>query len=83
MKNGLVGEVAKFKINNLINLLNNNDPEEIRKNESQISKQIRYIGEPIIRNKLFNMLNNVLTVDYLQVQRKLDEIEKRLNNRGI
>ncbi|MCR6850056.1 MULTISPECIES: AAA family ATPase [Bacillus] len=83
MNNGLVGEVAKFKINNLISLLNNKDSEEIRKNESQISKQIRYIGEPIIRNKLFNMLNNVLTVDYLQVQRKLDEIEERLKNRGI
>ncbi|HEB2439594.1 AAA family ATPase [Bacillus thuringiensis] len=83
MNNGLVGEVAKYKINNLISLLNNKDPEEIRKNESQISKQIRYIGEPIIRNKLFNMLNNILTVDYLQVQRKLDDIEKRLNSRGI
>ncbi|MEH7110641.1 AAA family ATPase [Bacillus sp. JJ1764] len=83
MDNGLVGEVAKIKINNLISLLNNKDPEVIRKNESQISKQLRYIGEPIIRNKLFNMLNNTLTVDYLQVQRRLDEIEKRLNNRGI
>ncbi|MCU5036422.1 hypothetical protein CN470_29345 [Bacillus cereus] len=83
MNNGLVGEVARNKINNLINLLNNKGLEEIRKNESQISKQIRYIGEPIIRNKLFDMLNNVLTVDYLQVQRKLDEIEERLNSRGI
>ena len=83
MDNGLVGEVAKIKINNLISLLNNKDPEEIRKNESQISKQLRYIGEPIIRNKLFNMLNNTLTVDYLQVQRRLAEIEKLLNNRGI
>ncbi|QWH54248.1 AAA family ATPase [Bacillus mycoides] len=83
MNNGLVGEVARNKINNLINLLNNKGSEEIRKNESLISKQIRYIGEPIIRNKLFDMLNNVLTVDYLQVQRKLDEIEERLNSRGI
>ncbi|PED99589.1 hypothetical protein CON78_15785 [Bacillus toyonensis] len=83
MDNGLVGEVAKSKINSLINLLNTEEKEVISKNESQISKQIRYIGEPIIRNKLFGMLNNVLTVDYLQVQRKLDEIEKRLNSRGI
>nr|WP_231620432.1 AAA family ATPase [Fictibacillus sp. 26RED30] len=83
MENGLVGEVAKIKINNIISLLNNKDPEEIRVNESQISKQLRYIGEPIIRNKLFNMLNNVLTVDYLQVHRRLDQIEKRLNNRGL
>ncbi len=83
MDNGLVGEVAKIKINNLISLLNSKDLEEIRKNESQISKQLRYIGEPVIRNKLFNMLNNILTVDYLQVQRRLNEIEERLNNRGI
>ncbi|KAA6472442.1 AAA family ATPase [Bacillus cereus] len=83
MNNGLVGEVARSKINSLINLLNTEETEEIRKDETQISKQIRYIGEPIIRNKLFDMLNNVLTVDYLQVQRKLDEIEERLNNRGI
>lgn len=83
MNNGLVGEVAKYKINNLISMLNSKDPEEIRRNEIQISKQLRYIGEPVIRNKLFNMLNNILTVDYLQVQRRLDEIEERLNNRGI
>ncbi|PEM44273.1 AAA family ATPase [Bacillus wiedmannii] len=83
MNNGLVGEVAKSKINSLIKFLNTGKTEEIRKDEPLISKQIRYIGEPIIRNKLFDMLNNVLNVDYLQVQRKLDEIEERLNSKGI
>ncbi|GIN41191.1 AAA family ATPase [Heyndrickxia oleronia] len=83
MKNGLVGEVAKLKINKLISMLNNKDQGEIRKDEENIAKQLRYIGEPIIRNKLFSMLNNILTVDYLQVQNRLDEIEERLNNRGL
>lgn len=83
MNDGLVGEVAKFKINQLISLLNNKNPEEIRKHKSQVSKQLRYIGEPIIRNKLFSMLNDILTVDYLQVQERLDKIEEWLNNKDI
>jgi AAA domain, putative AbiEii toxin, Type IV TA system len=83
MGNGLVGEVAKVKINHIISILNNKEPKEIRENLTQIKKQIRYIGEPIIRNKLFNMLNNILSVDYVQVHKRLDELEERLNNRGI
>lgn len=83
MNDGLVGEVAKFKINQLISLLNNKSPEEIRKHKAQISKQLRYIGEPIIRNKLFSMLNDILTVDYLRVQERLDKIEEWLNTEDL
>ncbi|MBS4212693.1 AAA family ATPase [Neobacillus rhizophilus] len=82
MENGLVGEVAKSKINQLIKILQNKDVEEIRKNEFSMTKQLRYIGEPIVRNKLFSMLDNILTIDYLKVNRRLDAIEELLNKRG-
>ncbi|MFA2833451.1 AAA family ATPase [Bacillus paranthracis] len=83
MENGLVGEVAKTKINQLIKELQTKNSKEINRNKDEITKQLRYIGEPIVRNKLFSMLSDILTIDYLQVQQRLENIEGILERRGI
>ncbi|EEM02198.1 hypothetical protein COE80_25685 [Bacillus pseudomycoides] len=56
MEDGVTGAFAKRKINEIIHLLIKEDIVTIFENEEKIEKTINLIGEPIIRNKLLQML---------------------------
>lgn len=56
MEDGVTGAFAKRKINEIIHLLIKGDIVTIFENEEKIEKTINLIGEPVIRNKLLQML---------------------------
>ena len=56
MKDGLMGEFAKSKMDDVINYLNNKETEI--KNDEDAQNIINIIGEPIIKRELQRMLKN-------------------------
>lgn len=84
MSNGFIGDFAKKKINYVINSLINEPSENIYQEKDKLEKIINMIGEPIIRNKLINMLQEKVAVNILSIneriedmQRQIDELRKR------
>lgn len=70
---GLIGKFAKNKINVFISELMNYTPDEVLKHKTEIRKFIDVIGEPIIKNKLFQLFN-----DKLDLSNKDNFIEERI-----
>jgi ABC-type taurine transport system substrate-binding protein len=67
MRDGLMGEFAKSKIEDVINYLN--DKESTIKDNDEAQKLLNIIGEPIIKNQLQKMLDS-------KRLSKIDEIDK-------
>ncbi|WP_150452108.1 AAA family ATPase [Arenibacter lacus] len=85
MDNGTIGEFAKKKIEWVIEVLNGNasilDPEVLK----EVDFIINNVGEPIIKQQLEILRNNVLNKDKItalenQVQELKDELRKRNDN---
>jgi len=72
MKDGLMGEFAKDRINQIINYLNDKE-SEITDNETA-QKYINIIGEPILKRQLQKMLDS----KRLSKVDKIDLIEKQI-----
>lgn len=72
MKDGLVGEFAKEKINQIINYLNDKE-SEITNNETA-QKYINIIGEPILKRQLQKMLDSK-RISQLD---EIDELKRRI-----
>ncbi|CAM3684792.1 AAA family ATPase [Flavobacterium chungbukense] len=74
VKNGLIGEFASSKLNQIIDKLtkrselNNQDRENMR-------RLIHQIGEPILKHKLLQMYNDRFN---MEIHERLDKIEKKL-----
>lgn len=81
MEDGLMGEFAKEKINEVIKLLNSSNAlndKEIKKCEEVIS----IVGEPILKRQLQKMLDSkrlseveIIKADILKLQARLNEID--------
>ena len=56
MEDGLMGEFAKSKIDDVINYLH--DRESTIKSDDEAQKLIHIIGEPIVKNQLQRMLDS-------------------------
>ncbi|MET3321032.1 UNVERIFIED_ORG: putative ATPase [Peribacillus simplex] len=78
LKGDLIGDFAKQRINWLINILNS-DIEMIRDKEEVVRKMINIIGEPIIKNKLINMLEDQLKVKLINVDKEIEDLKERIN----
>lgn len=82
MKNGLMGEFAKSKIDDVINYLNNKESEI--KNDEDAQNIIDIIGEPIIKRELQRMLKNKMELsNKTEIDTIKDEIKlltKRLED---
>jgi len=84
MEDGLMGEFAKGKIDEVIDYLNGKNTKI--KNDDEAQKLVNIIGEPIVKNQLQRMLdsNRLKKVDEVDVikksmeamQKRLDELEK-------
>ncbi|MCX6073768.1 MAG: ATP-binding protein [Campylobacterales bacterium] len=72
MKDGLMGEFAKEKINQIINYLNDKESEITDNKTAQ--KYINIIGEPILKRQLQKMLDSkrISRID------EIDELKKRI-----
>ncbi|PFT25293.1 hypothetical protein COK52_06820 [Bacillus thuringiensis] len=67
LENVLIGDFAKYKIDQLIIQLNTSLSNEVYKEKNTIEKMINLIGEPLIRNRLYKLLE-----DKLNLQNPLD-----------
>lgn len=84
MKDGLMGEFAKGKIEDVINYLN--DKESTIKNNDEAQKLLNIIGEPVIKNQLQRMLDSKrlskvdeidkIKLDMKNLAKRLEELEK-------
>jgi len=84
MEDGLMGEFAKEKINEIINYLNGNNTNI--KSDEEAQKLINIIGEPIVKNQLQRILDSkrlskVDEIDELKstmakMQKRIDELEQ-------
>lgn len=78
VKNGLIGEYAHNKINNILHLLQNDDISE--EDCLRIEEVIQIIGEPVIRRKLETML--LRNTPHSNVQKEIRYYENRLRQIG-
>ncbi|MED3447910.1 AAA family ATPase [Bacillus thuringiensis] len=62
LENVLIGEFAKYKINQLITELTTHSSEVVYKNKNIIEKKIDLIGEPLLRNRLYKLLEDKLSL---------------------
>ncbi|WP_378957060.1 AAA family ATPase [Pelosinus sp. sgz500959] len=79
VRDGLIGKFAKHKIQNLINLLMNGKIDEIKRNKKMIERTIRLIGEPIIRAKLLRMFEEALTLNLMDIDDKIINLQEQIN----
>ena len=79
MKDGLMGEFAKNKIQEIMDYLNNiKTIEEISTKEEQVKQVIESIGEPFLRRKLLDMYYTKYKDESLKEARKKElEAQKR------
>ena len=73
MKDGLMGEFAKSKIDEVIKFLNGDTQSKIKDND-EAQKLLNIIGEPIIKNQLQRMLDS----KRLSKIDEIDELKKRI-----
>jgi predicted ATPase/polyhydroxyalkanoate synthesis regulator phasin len=74
MKDGLMGEFAKEKINDVINYLN--DKESNIKTNDEAQKIVNIIGEPILKRQLQKMLDS----KKLDKIHEIDELKNQIEN---
>jgi len=81
MKNGLMGEFAKTKINEIIDYLNDEKTiDKISTPQNQIKSVIDNIGEDLLRMKLTDMYFQVFTDEELEREKlKLLELQSNIN----
>lgn len=79
MKDGLMGEFAKSKIDDVINYLNGKKSEI--KNDNEAQNIINIMGEPIIKRELQRILNSkrLSKIDKIDViEKQIEELQKEL-----
>ncbi len=74
MKNGFIGDFAEFRISEVIDLLLG-DKREIEEQKAKIEKIILMIGEPIIKSKLIQMLNERMSLDLINMNQRVTQLE--------
>lgn len=77
MEDGLMGEFAKSKINEVIKLLNPNSKRKLsKKNQKFCEHIISIIGEPILQKTLEHQLNEKLNPNETELQKLKNEQKK-------
>lgn len=85
MKDGLIGEFAKEKINNIIDDLMSSQQLTVER-KIEIKKTITLVGEPLIKRKLIQLYEDkyklALDNDMLIMDKRITDIEKKLNDKN-
>ncbi len=79
MQDGLMGRFAKNKINQVIDTLVNKSAAEIISQRNEIEALISIIGEPLIRNKLTQLLQEKLVFNGMSLEERVTLLEDQLN----
>ncbi|MEO4054829.1 AAA family ATPase [Solibacillus sp. CAU 1738] len=75
LKDGVLGEFARGKINGLYNFILNEDISTLKKYKEDIEKLIYIISEPLIRNKILSVWSSKMK---LNVYDEIEELKKRI-----
>ena len=78
LKGGLVGEFAKHKINEVIEILQGSRDAIILKKDD-LERIISMIGEPLIKTKLTQMLYERLQLNILDLEKRVKSVEQELS----
>jgi len=82
MEDGLMGEFAKQKINEIITNLKDEEYTYIEKEKTNVLLTIESIGEPFLKSKLLDMYNRRFIDDYkIREQKRIDEQIKILQEK--
>lgn len=76
MEEGVIGEFAKSKIQNLITQINKNN-DLSSESLAEIKYMINMIGEPFLKRKLNEMINNKFS-DIQSIDKEINSLEKKL-----
>lgn len=82
ISNGLMGEFAKVRINEVINYLNPKAEESEIKSDEEAKNIIDIIGEPVLKNTLLTMYDDKVYKDeskLAKLERKKEELQKEIN----
>jgi predicted ATP-binding protein involved in virulence len=79
MENGLMGDFAFHRINEVITILQGSR-KKIEDNKERIKRIILMIGEPVIREKLIQMMNERLSLDMIDLNERLTILETEVEN---
>ncbi|MEA3553669.1 MAG: hypothetical protein U9R39_04590, partial [Campylobacterota bacterium] len=77
MNDGLMGEFAKNKINNVIKNLKDKEYNPSKEEKENILAIIKIIGEDFLRTKLLDMYYKKFNDDFIKEQRKKDLLEQQ------
>jgi len=77
MKEGLMGEFAKSKINEIIQNLQRQDYDPSQEEKKKIFSIIKSIGETFLKSKLLEMYYKKFNDDFIKEQRKKDLLEQQ------
>lgn len=81
MNDGAIGNFARMKINEVIDLLlSDKGVIEVKNNRKLIQNTIHNIGEPVIKNKLISMLDDILKIDYINIENRMDSLQSQIEN---
>ncbi len=82
MDEGLIGEFAKSRVNQLINFLLHSDPFNIQENGAILDTMIGLIGEPVVRNKIAQIrqsrLAEIPVHEHKTIDEQIEELEEKL-----
>lgn len=78
LQEGHIGDFANEKINYVIDLLVDGKLREVVEKREEIEKIISIIGEPIIKNKLIEILESRLKANLLTIKSDIDSLKKRI-----
>jgi hypothetical protein len=76
IKNGHIGDFANGKISEVIDILINKPLKTVVENRLYIEKVINIIGEEIIRNKLFQLLEDRLRANLLTIKEDISKLKR-------
>ena len=77
LQEGHIGDFADEKINYVINLLVDGKLKDVVEKRDEIEKIISIIGEPVIKNKLLEILESRLRANLLTIKSDIDSLKKR------
>ena len=82
MKDGLMGEFAKTKINKIIENLNDKEYNPLKEDKKKLLSTINVIGEDFLKMKLLDMYYRKFDDDYIKKERKKELIieKKKIEN---
>ena len=77
MQDGHIGDFADEKINYVINLLVDGRLKDIIEKRDEIEKIISIIGEPVIKNKLLEILESRLRANLITIKSDIETLKER------